>query len=82
MKNNGAILGKIKYLGQQDMNRSSELPFGIPSGPVRKNGKPRLSAEEVMKGDYMESDSRLDRDLGVSITPGFRNTNHLVRCYL
>ena len=46
-RNSGDILGKIKNLRQQDVNRSSDLAFGIPSGVPRKGGKPRLSAQEV-----------------------------------
>ena len=72
-------MGKIRNLGNQDFSRSSELPFGIPSGPIRKNGKARLSAQEVMHGNYNEFDNMPDRDLGISLTPGFRNTDFLVR---
>ena len=79
IKNNGAVLGKVRTLGNQDFSRSSELPFGIPSGPIRKNGKARLSAQEIMQGNYNEFDNMPDRDLGVSLTPGFRNTDFLVR---
>ena len=77
-RNTGDILGKIKNLRQQDINRPSNLEFGMPSGVARKGGRPRLSAAEVMKGNYTEDDALPDRDLGRSITPGFRNTDHEV----
>jgi hypothetical protein len=54
------------------------MVYGMQSGVVRKGGKPRLSAYEVMKGNYTESDALPDSDLGRSITPGFRNTFQVI----
>jgi hypothetical protein len=61
------MLGQSKNLGQDSGLRPKDLVYGKASGTKG------LSAAEVLKGKYKEADNLPDRDLGKSITPGFRN---------
>ena len=74
-RSTGDYLGQVRKLGQQVPNRDENLAFGIPSGIVRSGGRPRLTAQEVIRGTYTGEDNRPDKDLGRSLTPGFRNTS-------
>ena len=69
------MLGQSKNLGQDSGTRPKDLVYGKPSGSKG------LSAAEVLKGKYKEADNLPDRDLGKSITPGFRNLNLNGRVY-
>lgn len=66
-RNMADMLGQSKNLGQDSGLRPKDIVYGKPSGSKG------LSAAEVLKGKYKESDNLPDRDLGKSITPGFRN---------
>jgi hypothetical protein len=61
------FLGKTKNLGQDSGLRPKDLVYGKTSGVKG------LTAAEVIKGRYQAADLQPDRDLGKSITPGFRN---------
>jgi hypothetical protein len=73
--NMGDILGKTKNLGQDSGYRPKDMIYGKPSG-VKGS-----TAADVIKGRYAASDLQPDRDLGKSITPGFRNLSFQV-CFL
>lgn len=60
-------LGQTKNLGQDSASRPKDMIYGKPSGIKG------LSAADVIKGRYTPADTQADRDLGKSITPGFRN---------
>ncbi|KAJ1418003.1 hypothetical protein B484DRAFT_334009, partial [Ochromonadaceae sp. CCMP2298] len=66
-RNMADILGQSKNLGQDSGLRDKNLVYG------KSSGVKGLSAAEVLKGKYRDSDNLPDRDLGKSITPGFRN---------
>jgi hypothetical protein len=66
-RNMADMLGRSKNLGQDSGLRPKDLVYGKASGTKG------LSAAEVLKGKYKEADNLPDRDLGKSITPGFRN---------
>lgn len=51
------------------------MVYGVSSGAKG------LSAAEVLKGRYTSKDLQPDRDLGKSITPGFRNITFQDRVY-
>ena len=74
-RNMADMLGQSKNLGQDSALRDKNLIYGKPSGS--KN----LSAIEVIKGKYKENDMLPDKDLGKSITPGFRNISLNNRIY-
>ncbi len=65
-------LGKTRNLGQESAHRPSDMVYGKPSGVKG------LSAAEVIRGKYAPADLQPDRDLGKSITPGFRNLTFVV----
>ncbi len=60
-------LGQSKNLGQDSGHRPVDIVYG------KKNKSSGVTAAEVMKGKYTLDDNAPDRDLGKSITPGFRN---------
>lgn len=66
-RNMADMLGQSKNLGQDSGMRPKDLVYG------KASGSKGLSAAEVLRGKYKESDNLPDRDLGKSITPGFRN---------
>jgi hypothetical protein len=70
--NMGDILGKTKNLGQDSGYRPKDMIYGKTSG-VKGS-----TAADVIKGRYASSDLQPDRDLGKSITPGFRNLSFQV----
>ena len=72
-RNMGDMLGRTKNLGQDSANRPPDMVYGKTSGVKG------LSAAEVIKGRYAPADCMPDRDLGKSITPGFRNMTFEVR---
>ncbi len=66
-RNMGNQLGQTKNLGQDSASRPRDMVYGKPSGIKG------VSASDVIKGKYTPADTLPDRDLGKSITPGFRN---------
>jgi EF-hand domain-containing family member B len=66
-RNMGDLLGQTKNLGQASGSRPTDMIYGKPSG------NKAISAADVMRGKYSPADLEPDRDLGKSITPGFRN---------
>jgi hypothetical protein len=66
-RNMGDMLGRTKNLGQDSGYRPPDLIYGKPSG------NKSVSAIDVIRGRYSGADLEPDRDLGKSITPGFRN---------
>lgn len=63
----GDMLGRTKNLGQDSGVRPADMVYGKPSG------NKSVSAIDVIRGRYSGTDLEPDRDLGKSITPGFRN---------
>ena len=61
------MLGRSRNLGQGSASRGFEVIYG-----KTKSGK-SYTAAEIMKGRSTVADQLQDRDLGKSITPGFRN---------
>lgn len=81
-KSMGDSLGRSKNLGQGSGMRSLDTVYGRPSATAMKAKKgPVWSADQVIKGMYTIEQQRPDVDLGVSITPGFRNTTSESRAY-
>lgn len=74
-RNMADVLGQSKNLGQDSGSRPKDMVYG------RASGIKGLSAAEVLRGKYNESDNLPDRDLGKSITPGFRNLSYNDRVY-
>jgi hypothetical protein len=74
-RNMADVLGQSKNLGQDSGLRPRDLVYGKASGTKG------LSAAEVLRGKYKEADNRPDRDLGKSITPGFRNLAYSDRTF-
>lgn len=74
-RNMADVLGQSKNLGQDSGQRPKDMVYG------RVSGVKGLSAAEVLRGKYRESDNLPDRDLGKSITPGFRNLSYNDRVY-
>lgn len=72
-RNMGDRLGQTKNLGQSSAARSADMVYGKPSGLKA------VSAADVIRGKYAPADTLPDRDLGKSITPGFRNISTQVR---
>eukprot|EP01038_Epipyxis_sp_PR26KG_P016202 gene16202-22038_t len=70
-RNMGDMLGQSKNLGQGSAYRPSDMVYGKPSASSRN--KNSVGAAELIKGNYGYEDNQPDRDLGKSITPGFRN---------
>lgn len=66
-RNMGDILGQSKNLGQDSGLRPHDMIYGKPSGSKM------VTAADVLRGKYSNADLQPDRDLGKSITPGFRN---------
>ena len=60
-------LGQSRNLGQGSASRGFDTVYGKAKS---KNGH---TAAEVMRGKYSIAEQAEDRDLGKSITPGFRN---------
>lgn len=74
-RNTKDILGRSRNLGQDSANRPFEMVYG-------KSLRSQTStAGEVIKGRYKEEDTKPDKDLGKSITPGFRNLSIEERSY-
>lgn len=71
----GDILGQTKDLGQGSTLRPANMIYGKP--PVTK----RYGAADVMRGKYTDMDQLPDKDLGRSITPGFRNVSREGRAF-
>lgn len=63
----GDILGRSRNLGQGSSTRGFDVVYG------KAKSKSQHTAAEVMKGRYSTADIFDDKDLGKSITPGFRN---------
>ena len=76
-------LGRSRNLGQGSGSRPYDYCYGKPSATVKRAlaGKPPIGALEVIKGNYRPEDQMPDRDLGKSITPGFRNITLESRAY-
>jgi len=79
----GDILGRSRNLGQGSGSRPYDYCYGKPSATVKRalSGKPPIGAAEVLKGNYNPEDQLPDRDLGKSITPGWRNVTLESRAY-
>lgn len=77
------ILGQSKNLGQGSAARSIEYAYGKPSGAEIRaaKGKQPVGAWEVIRGTYSKEDQLPDKDLGKSITPGFRNISLETRAF-
>lgn len=77
------ILGQSRNLGQDSAARSIEYAYGKPSGTQIRaaQGKEPVGALEVIKGNYSKEDQLPDKDLGKSITPGFRNITLETRAF-
>ena len=73
VKDSGDLLGTVRKPLKFDDTRSINHIYGKPSATKRKNGKPLLTASELIKGYYRFDETEPDIDLGTSITPGFRN---------
>jgi hypothetical protein len=71
-RNMADIMGQSKNLGQDSATRPRDLVYGKPSGTKL------FSAADVIKGRYKPEHNLPDRDLGKSITPGFRNISREV----
>ncbi len=74
-RNMADMLGQSKNLGQDSGLRPKDMVYG------RASGIKGLSAAEVLRGKYNEIDNLPDRDLGKSITPGFRNLSYNDRVF-
>lgn len=74
-RNMADVLGQSKNLGQDSGLRPKDMVYG------RASGTKGLSAAEVLRGKYNEIDNLPDRDLGKSITPGFRNLSYNDRVF-
>jgi EF-hand domain-containing family member B len=74
-RNMADMLGQSKNLGQDSGKRPADLVYG------KASGSKGLSAAEVLRGKYKEADNLPDRDLGKSITPGFRNLSFTDRVF-
>ena len=77
-RNMGDMLGKTKNLGQNSAIRPFDTAYGRSAASGRAGG---WSAIQVIKGQYSLEDQMPDRDLGKSITPGFRNISLEDRAY-
>lgn len=79
----GDVLGRSRNLGQGSATRSIEYAYGKPSGAQIRaaQGKQPVGALEVIRGSYTDADQMPDRDLGKSITPGFRNITLETRAF-
>lgn len=71
-RNTADVLGQSRNLGQGSSARPFDMVYGKPSASNRKS-KSQLSAAEIIRGRYNYEEQKPDRDLGKSITPGFRN---------
>ena len=76
-------LGKSKNLGQGSANRPIDYAYGKPSGAQLRaaKGKAPIGADEVLRGNYSLEDQLPDKDLGKTITPGFRNITLETRAF-
>lgn len=74
-KNMADQLGRSKNLGQDSGSRPADMVYG------RRPKASGVTAAEVMRGRYSLDDNEPDRDLGKSITPGFRNVSLETRAY-
>lgn len=76
-------LGKCKNLGQNSASRSIDHAYGKPSGAQLRaaKGKAPVGADEVIRGNYSEEDQLPDKDLGKTLTPGFRNITLETRAF-
>ena len=66
-RNTRNILGQSKNLGQGSSSRPFDMVYG------KSSASKGIGAGEIIKGKYTDEQNRPDRDLGKSITPGFRN---------
>ena len=59
------------------------IVYGKPGGNMTRAamGKPPIGAWEVMRGDYADEDQLPDKDLGKTLTPGFRNITLETRAF-
>ncbi len=72
----GDYLGRSRNLGQGSATRPNDIVYGQTSIHVKKamSGKPQWGTKELIKGEYSFDAQLPDKDLGKSITPGFRNS--------
>jgi len=74
-RNTKNILGQSKNLGQGSSSRPFDMVYG------KSSASKGIGAGEIIKGKYTDEQNRPDRDLGKSITPGFRNISFEDRAY-
>jgi len=74
-RNMADLLGQTKNLGQDSGSRPPDMVYG------KSSGVKTVSAADVIRGKYGAVDLQSDRDLGKSITPGFRNISFQDRVY-
>lgn len=72
------VIGMPRSLGQGLDKLPPDHTFGMPSNRGR-NGD--WDAAQCLRGDYTIEQQLPDRDLGKSVTPGFRNMTHEVRAF-
>jgi hypothetical protein len=73
-------LSESKNLGQDSGVRPFDMAYG-KAGASSRATKGTWGAGEVIKGNYSYDDQMPDRDLGKSITPGFRNISLETRAF-
>lgn len=72
------VIGMPRSLGQGLDKLTPDHTFGMPSNRGRQGD---WDAAQCLRGEYTIDQQMPDRDLGKSITPGFRNSTHEARAF-